>query len=280
MGTPTSGAVPEGATASRDDVAAAASAPISPTPVGRSILAVLCLQVFVSVSFKGMAPIALPDLQRGLSANLEQLQWVVNSYVLALAAVAVAGGALADRFGRRRLLITGLVLFFAGSVVCAASAVPTELDFASGVFGIGAGLSFAPGAAMVRDSFVEASRASAFGMVGAVSAAAGACSSVLGGALVLGAGWRSVFIFSAAIPGAALIIAVSGARLATAEQRRAVRFNWTGAISFSVAIFAINFALIRGNALGFASRPILIAFAVSLCAAVLGVAAERRAAGA
>src|SRR5579883_2314076 len=108
----------------------------------------VCLSMFMLVAFVMMVPLALPDVQHRLDASFGELQWVINAYTLALAALLLTAGALADRFGRRLVYIAGLSVAAIASLLCAAAPNIAVLIGASALLGISGAMMFATSLAL------------------------------------------------------------------------------------------------------------------------------------
>jgi EmrB/QacA subfamily drug resistance transporter len=143
--------------------------------------------------------VALPVMQRDLHASAGQAQWIVESYMLVLGALMLLGGAIGDRYGRKRAFIAGIVLFIASSVWCGAAQSIQSAILARTVQGIG-GMLMAPASlAIIAACFDGAARNKAVGTWSAFTAVTTLISPVLGGALVSGFGWRAVFYLNVPI---------------------------------------------------------------------------------
>lgn len=152
--------------------------------------------VFIDASAVG---IALPVMQRDLHGSAAQAQWIVEAYMLALGALMLLGGAIGDRYGRKRVFAIGIVIFVVGSIWCGAARSIDQAIFARVVQGIG-GMLMAPASlAIIAACFEGAARDKAVGTWSAFSAITSTISPVLGGALVSGFGWRSVFFINVPI---------------------------------------------------------------------------------
>ena len=112
--------------------------------------------------------VALPDIQRSLHASFRDLQWVVNAYAITLAAFLLTAGSLADLFGRRRIFVTGLVVFTLSSAACGLSSTPLVLNLARAVQGTGGAMMFATSLALIAQAFHGPERGIAFGIFGGV----------------------------------------------------------------------------------------------------------------
>src|SRR5256714_13064512 len=137
--------------------------------------------------------VALPDIQRSLHASFRDLQWVVNAYALTLASFLLTAGALSDLFGRRRIFVTGLVVFTLSSAACGLSSTPLVLNLARAVQGTGGAMMFATSLALIAHAFHGPERGIAFGVFGGVIGAAGAIGPVVGGVITSGIGGGGVF---------------------------------------------------------------------------------------
>lgn len=206
--------------------------------------------------FNVTAPnVALPDIARSLAADFAALQWVLSSYALVLSGLLLAGGALADRYGRRRLFLQGLAVFALGSVL--ASVAPTSVVLVAGrvVQGIGAAMLFPAGLALIAAEFSGPARARAIGVWGATVAGAIAIGPLLGGLLVEAAGWRAQFVAVALLVVPTVLVGTRHLRESQAGAAHAI--DWLGAALLSVALFVAVLVLVRGNAWGWVSVPVL-----------------------
>jgi EmrB/QacA subfamily drug resistance transporter len=219
--------------------------------------------------------VALPAIREDLSASFTDLQWVVDAYALTLASLVLTAGSLADRLGRRRLFAAGLGIFSVASLLCALAPDPTFLNLARALQGVGGAVMFAVSLALVAQEFPAGrERGVAMGMYGATIGAAVAIGPLVGGALTDSLGWESIFYLNLPIGLAAL--AVTYLKLRESRDPNATRVDWPGVATFSAALFLLVLALLRGNADGWASTPIVSLFAGA--AALLGafVVVERR----
>lgn len=209
--------------------------------------------------------VALPSTGADLDASLSDLQWVVDVYALVLAALLLTSGALADRFGGRRLFTLGLCVFGAASLACALAPTPWFLIAARAVQGAGAACVFATGPVLLHQAYEGRARGVAFGAWGAVSGAAAAAGPLLGGVLTHQFDWRWVFLVNVPVSVLAAVLAMTGlARSPTAADRG---LDLAGTVCFAVATGSVVYALIRGD---------LIPFGVALVALVAFVLVERR----
>src|SRR4051795_6222813 len=207
--------------------------------------------------------VALPDIQRDLGASLSDLQWVIDAYALTLAALLLTAGSLADLLGRRRLFAIGIAIFTAGSLLCGLATDPLFLSLARAFQGIGGAIMFATALALIAQAFRGRERGTAFGVFGAVTGIAVAVGPVLGGVITRGLSWRWIFFVNLPIGAAAL--AVTLLRVEESRAPGARRPDWAGFATFSVALAALVFGLIRSQPDGWDSVQV----AGSLIAAVV-----------
>jgi len=137
------------------------------------ILGVLCLALLTVVLDNTILNVAIPTLSTHLSASTSDIQWMINAYVLALAGLLVTAGSLADRFGRKRFVLIGLVVFGVGSLVAAYSQSAGMLIGARAFMGLGAACMMPGTLAVVMQIFDEQERPRAIGIWGAVAVLAG-----------------------------------------------------------------------------------------------------------
>jgi EmrB/QacA subfamily drug resistance transporter len=237
-------------------------------------LGVVSLGTFMLMLDLSVVAIALPDIRVSLDASFSQLQWVVDAYALALAAFLVTAGSLADRRGRKRMFLGGFVLFTLASLACGLAGTADVLNISRGLQGIGAGVLFATGPALLGHEFHGKDRAMAFGVFGAVTGLALAAGPLIGGALTSAIDWRWIFFVN--VPVGILAIAATYLRVRESRDKRAHRVDWAGMITFTIALSALVFAIIRGNESGWTSPLIVACFGGAAALLVVFVAIERR----
>ena len=218
---------------------------------------------------------ALPSIEEDLGATFTELQWVVDAYALALAALVLTAGSVADRIGRRRVFAAGLALFSIASLLAGLAQDPTFLNLMRGLQGVGGAAMFAVSLALLAQEFPGGrERGTAMGVYGATIGIAVAVGPLVGGALTDSLGWESIFFLN--VPIGAAAIAVTYARLRESRDPNATRIDWGGLITFSTALFALVFALLRGNDEGWGSTMIVGLLAGSGLLMAAFVAIERR----
>jgi EmrB/QacA subfamily drug resistance transporter len=218
--------------------------------------------------------VALPDIQRSLHSSFQDLQWVVNAYSLTLAAFLLTAGALADRFGRRMVFVTGLVVFTLSSAACGLAGSPLALNLARAVQGAGGAMMFATSLALIAGAFHGRERGLAFGVYGGVIGGAVAVGPIVGGVITSGIGWEWIFFVNVPIGIAAVALTLT--QVAESRDPNARGVDWLGLVTFSGSLFLLVFALIQGNEKGWGSAHILGFLIGSAVLIVLFVIVERR----
>jgi EmrB/QacA subfamily drug resistance transporter len=238
-------------------------------------LGAVCVATFMLLLDITVVNTALPAIQKDLGGSFTDLQWVIDAYALSLAALVLTAGSLADRLGRRRVFAIGLGIFSLASLLCALSPDPTFLNVSRGLQGIGGAIMFAVSLALVAQEFPSGpERGMAMGIYGATIGIAVAIGPLVGGVLTDGLGWESVFLLNVPIGLAA--IAVTYWKLRESRDPNATRIDWGGLVTFSVALFLLVLALVRGNDEGWGSALIVGLFAAAALLLAAFVAIERR----
>ncbi|MFJ8014441.1 MFS transporter [Streptomyces sp. NPDC096339] len=274
---PHSDATPVGAGRHDDEHPGAAGRIRRPAPAPWA-LAGLSLSMLLSSLGTSIANVGLPTLARAFDASFQQVQWVVLGYLLAITTLIVGAGRLGDLFGRRRLLLGGLLLFTAASALCAAAPSLWWLIAARAAQGLGAAVMMALTMAFVGETVPKERTGRAMGLLGTMSAIGTALGPSLGGALIAGLGWRSMFLVNVPLGVLTLVLAH---RFLPADRQREPgagrrRFDGVGTLllALTLAAYALAMTIERGGfgALGLA---LLLAAAVGAC---LFVRAETRSA--
>ena len=212
---------------------------------GRWVLAATILGSSMAFIDGTVVNVALPALQGSLHATASEMQWVVEAYALLLAALLLAGGALGDRFGRRRLFVIGVMLFALGSVWCGFAGTIHLLIAARALQGVGAALLVPGSLALITAYFREEERGTAIGVWSGFTAMTAAVGPVLGGAVVEHANWRWVFFINVPVALAAMVIAQYRVPESLREGM-SEGLDWWGAILATVGLGAVTYALIEG----------------------------------
>ncbi len=217
--------------------------------------------------------VALPDIQRSLHSSFQDLQWVVNAYSLTLAAFLLTAGAVSDLVGRRRVFVTGLIVFTLSSALCGVSSSPLMLNLARALQGTGGAMMFATSLALIAQAFHGKERGLAFGVYGGVIGAAVAVGPVIGGVITSGIGWEWIFFVNVPIGIAAVFLTLS--QVSESRDPNATGVDWIGLVTFSGSLFLLVFALIQGNEKGWGSARILAYLIASAVLFVVFLVAEQ-----
>ena len=238
------------------------------------ILAAVCLAAFAINIDTTVVNVALPSLTRQLGAGTRDLQWIVDGYNLAFAALVLAAGSLGDRYGRRPALITGLLGFAAASGAGALCTTPGQLIAARFVMGAFAALIFPTTLSVITNTFPDrGERAKAVGLWGAVTGLGVAVGPVVGGLLLSQFSWPSVFI--GLVPVALLAAAVVWRVVPESRDPSTPAIDKAGLATATFAVSTLIYTIIEAPARGWASAPSLAGFAIAIAVTVLFVAIER-----
>jgi EmrB/QacA subfamily drug resistance transporter len=239
------------------------------------ILAAVCLSAFAINVDTTIVNVALPSLTRQLGAGTRDLQWIVDGYNLAFAALVLSAGSLGDRFGRRPMLLIGLLGFAAASAAAALCANPGELIAARFVMGTFAALIFPTTLAVISNTFQDrGERAKAVGAWGAVTGLGVAVGPVTGGLLLSQFAWPSVFL--ALVPVGLIAAAFVYRVVPESRDANAAPLDWAGLLTATIAIGTLVYTIIEAPGRGWSSTDSLIGFAAAFIAGVLFVRIERR----
>jgi EmrB/QacA subfamily drug resistance transporter len=244
------------------------------SPDRRWTLVAVCTTTFMLLLDITIVVVALPSIQSRFAASLTGIQWVVDAYALALAALILTAGALADRYGRRLVFMTGVVLFTVSSLLCGLAWSVAALDIARAVQGIGGAALFATALALIGHEYRGPERFGALAVWGATVGAAVASGPLVGGILTDAFGWRWIFFVN--IPVGVFAFVVARQRIAESRDERARRTDIAGLVTFSSGLFLVVFGIIRGNSHGWTSGLILGSLIGGIAVLALFVVVERR----
>jgi EmrB/QacA subfamily drug resistance transporter len=223
----------------------------------RGTLAVVCLATAMLMLDIAVVNTALPHIASSLDAGISGLQWVVDAYTVALAAVVLTSGSIADRLGRRRVFASGLVLFTAASLLCGIAGTIEMLDGARALQGVGGAILFATSLSLLADAFPEwKERSKALAIYGATIGASFAVGPAVGGAITSYLGWRWVFYVN--VPVGIAAIAATYRWVRESRDPNARRIDWAGQTALVGGLFLLVLALLRGNEDGWGS-PVIVA---------------------
>jgi EmrB/QacA subfamily drug resistance transporter len=187
--------------------------------------------------------VALPALQSSLNASLQDVQWVVESYALLLAALLLPSGSLGDMYGRRKIFAIGTVVFAVASAWCGLAPDIRHLVIARALQGIGGALLIPQSLALISVSFPAEERGRAIGTWSGFTAITAAIGPVLGGWLVQHGSWRAAFFIN--LPLAAVVVALTLWRVPESRSGSAQRVDWLGLILTAIGLGGITYALIQ-----------------------------------
>ncbi|MDX6301313.1 MAG: hypothetical protein QOF53_2527 [Nocardioidaceae bacterium] len=224
-------------------------------------LVAVCTGVFMLLLDITIVNVALPDIQRDLTASLSDLQWVIDAYALTLAALQLTAGSLADRYGRKRLFAIGTVIFTVGSLFCGLAPNVLFLSISRAAQGVGGAVMFATALALLSGAFSGKERGTAFAFFGATTGVAVAVGPVLGGVLTSGLSWH--WIFWVNIPICVLALAVTLGKVEETRNPYAGRPDWLGFVTFSSGLALLVLGLIRGGVDGWTNSLVVTSFVAS-----------------
>lgn len=243
----------------------------------RLALVTVCLIMFLTFMDMTIVSVALGSVRSDLHAGVTQLQWVVNGYGLTFASFMLLGGSLGDRFGRKKIMLLGLALFAAGSLLGALSTTPSLLIGARVIMGVGAAASEPGTLSVLRHLYPEGhERARAIGTWAAASGLALACGPVIGGVLVALGNWQAVFWFN--VVAAVVIIALALRSVPESSSPNSGHLDYAGFLLGSLGLGALTFAVILGETNGYRTSWVIGLFLLGVVALVAFVRVERRSA--
>jgi EmrB/QacA subfamily drug resistance transporter len=222
-------------------------------------LVAVCIATLMLLLDVTIVNVALPDISRSLGSSFSDLQWVIDAYALGLAALLLTWGGIADQIGRKRVFMIGLTGFTIASLLCALATTPLWLNVARGLQGMGGAAMFATALALLASAYEGKDRGTAIGLWGATIGAGVAVGPLIGGLLIEIASWHWIFLVNLPIGISALLLA---RRYVPESRNPAGRgVDVPGAVTFSVGLFLVIFAIVRGNAEGWGSALIVGCFA-------------------
>lgn len=237
-------------------------------------LAAVCLGTFMLLLDVTIVTVALPAMAADLGTTLSDVEWVVDVYALALASLLLGVGSRADRIGRKKVYLVGLIVFTAASVGCAVAPSAGVLIGARAVQGLGAAGMFGTTIALIGMHYSGRDRGVAFAVWGATNSVAAAAGPMVGGLLTQYLDWRWIFFVNLPVCLVAVVLTLRSVREAKGQGRE--RADVLGMVTFTVASGALTFGLIRAHSDGWAAPFTLGLFAAAAVALVLFVVVETR----
>ncbi len=239
-------------------------------------LATLLFVLFLTFLDNTIVTVVLANVQSALHASVSQLQWVVNGYALTFASLMLSFGTIGDLLGRKKVILFGVAVFCAGSVIAALAPTTDILIAGRVVMGIGAAASEPGTLSMIRHLYPDrAQRARSLGMWAAVSSLGLALGPLIGGLLVFGWSWRAIFWANVFFGVLAFISAI----IVLPESSDPIRgrFDFPGLILGALTLGSLTFAVILGETAGYRTWWIDLLFLTSVLMALAFVLAELRA---
>ncbi|MET9576490.1 MFS transporter [Streptomyces sp. DT199] len=242
------------------------------SPQGKWILLTTVLGSSMAMLDSTVVNVALPRIGRDLDANLSALQWTVNAYMVTLAGLILLGGALGDRFGRRKVFVVGVVWFALASLLCGIAPNAGVLIAARALQGVGGALLTPGSLALIQASFHPDDRGRAVGLWSGFGGIGAAVGPFVGGWLVDGPGWRWVFLLN--VPLALVCVPVALRHVPeSGDQQAHGRFDVLGAVLGALALALVTYALIEAGGGG---AVVVVSAVAGVAAAVAFVVVERR----
>jgi EmrB/QacA subfamily drug resistance transporter len=218
----------------------------------------MCISLMMVVAAVASLNVALPGLARSTGATQTQLQWIVDAYALVFAGLLLPAGALGDRYGRKGILLTGLVIFGGASAGAMFATQPAMLIWLRAVIGIGAALVMPTTLSIVINVFPAQERGRAVGIWAGVAGAGAMLGLLLSGALLRWFSWPSVFGLNVALAALALICTLPV--VPTSRSSQPVRLDPAGALLSSLGLFAVIFSIIEAPQRGWLDAVTIAGF--------------------
>lgn len=236
------------------------------------ILVVLCGAVFMLLLDTTIVNVAQQKIKVALGADLSEIQWILDSYILAYAVLILSFGRLGDVFGRKKLFMIGMGIFTLASALCAASTLISQvtgippaaaLIGARVLQGVGGAMMMPQTLSLITIAFPPQLRGSAMGVWGSVVALGAVLGPIVGGWLVTNFSWEWVFLINVPV-GIVAILATLSIVPESVDPFASGRIDWGGILLSGVGTFALVYAAIEGNAFGWTSPIIVGSFAASI----------------
>ncbi len=228
---------------------------------------------FMIMLDSNIVAVSLPAIARSLNAAFSDIEWVVSAYVLAFASLLMAAGALADRFGRRRILLYGIALFTLASALCGLASSSAVLNYARALQGLGAALQLSAALATLGHEFRGPDRARAFGFWGTVIGVAVTAGPLVGGVITSTLGWRWAFLIN--LPIGIFLLALAANAVEESRDPLVVKLDLSGIVFFGAGLSFLVWALIDGNSAGWTSQATAFKFIAALVLLAAFIVAER-----
>lgn len=236
-------------------------------------LAIVSIALFMTALDNLVVGVALPSIRTDLGGSLESLEWTVNAYTLSFAVFLITGAALGDRFGRKRMFVIGLSLFTATSALAALAPSIEALIAARALQGLGAAMVTPLTLTLLSEAVPAEKRGLALGVWAGVSGLGVALGPFVGGAVVEGIAWQWIFWLNVPI---GLVLAPLAVRQLTESYGPARTLDVPGVVLVGLGLFGLTFGLVRGEALGWTSTPVVASITAGIALLAAFLAWERR----
>jgi EmrB/QacA subfamily drug resistance transporter len=241
----------------------------------RLVLWICCMSLFIVGLDVTIVNIALPSIQHDFHASVSDLQWTIDMYSLVIACLLMLSGSMADRFGRRRVFQIGLLLFVLGSLLCSLAPGLGWLVAFRGLQAVGGSMLNPVAISIIANTFTDPKeRGKAMGVWGSVFGLSLALGPVLGGLLVSGVGWRSIFWIN--VPIGIAVIVLTQLYVPESKATRVRRLDPWGQALVIVVLGSVTYAIIEGPRRGWTSPLILGLFALTAVSAAALASVELR----
>jgi EmrB/QacA subfamily drug resistance transporter len=240
------------------------------------LLVLLCVSIpsFMTNLDGNIVAVSLTSIARSLHADFAAVEWVISAYTLTFAAMLMPAGTLADRYGRKRILVVGLTIFTAASALCGAAQSDSMLNWARALQGVGSALQLSAALATLSQAFHGPARAKAFSFWGSVIGIAIMLGPVAGGVITQYLGWRWAFYVN--LPIGITMIGLTLVAIEDSKDPQAKRLDLAGVATFSGFLVLLTLALISGNHAGWTSSRIVAEFVGAAALFVGFLAVETR----
>ena len=226
------------------------------------VLLTMCFALAMAMLDNTVVNVAIPTIGRELSATVSDLQWIIDGYVLTFASLLLTGGIAGDRYGRKKMFLTGLSIFTLASLLCGLSSSSGQLIAARALQGVGAAFLMPGTLAIITVTFPAHERAKAIGLWAGVSGLALALGPTVGGYMVEHLGWESVFFLNVPIGILAFAIATRTVRESRSEHAR--NLDIPGLLLGTFGLAALTYGLIEANPKGWTDVAIVVSLSLGV----------------
>lgn len=224
------------------------------TPARIRLLVITCCALFMAMLDNLVVGVALPSIQRSFNAGITDLQWFMNAYTLAFSVLLIPFSMMGERFGRKKMFLTGVVLFTVGSVLCGLSGNSLQLILSRALQGVGGAAIVPLSLTLVNAGFPENMRAAALGIWSGISGLGLSIGPLIGGLIVEGAPWQMIFWVNVPI---GLLSLLFGSFWLTETKGERKPLDLPGVLAIAAGLFGIVYGLAQGNTKGWTSLEVI-----------------------